>query len=427
MMRKILLILYYWPPAGGPGVQRWLYFVRYLPQFGIEPVLYLPEKPHYPLQDPELEEQVPEGIRMYRCRFWEPYGLASLLSPGKTRRISSGIIRRKKAGLIERALLWIRGNLFIPDARRGWVKPALRELPAILEREGIDTVVTTGPPHSLHLIGMGLKERLGVRWVADFRDPWTEIGYMDALFPGKRAMRHHRELESLVLRAADQVITTSRTTASAFAALTDRPVSVVTNGYDGQPGDGRQPEGDFVLAHIGSMLSDRNPETLWKALRSLTDQNPVFAGRLRIELTGLVSPEIEQSLKTHGLWEHTLVRPYVTHREALALQRQAQVLLLVEIDSPQTRGILPGKLFEYMAAARPVLAIGPEGWEAAELVAQTGCGSGFTYAQEPEIRAQLLRWYEAYEAGALHQDPGIAKPFHRRALTEKLAKEVLWA
>ena len=426
MMRKILLILYYWPPAGGPGVQRWLYFVRYLPQFGIEPVLYLPENPHYPLRDPDLEELVPEGITIYRCRFWEPYGLASLLGRDKTRRISSGIIRRKKPGLIERALLWIRGNLFIPDARRGWVRPALRDLPAILEQEGIHTVVTTGPPHSLHLIGMGLKASLPIRWVADFRDPWTEIGYMDALFPGKRAMRRHRELESLVLRAADQIVTTSRTTCAAFEALTDRPVTVVTNGYDGQPGDGRQPEGDFVLAHIGSMLSDRDPGVLWKALRELCDRDTRFARSLRIELTGLVSPEIEQSLRLHGLWEHTRVRPYVPHREALALQRQAQVLLLVEIDSPQTRGILPGKLFEYMAAARPILAIGPEGWEAAEIVNQTGCGSGFSYSQEPEIRTRVLAWYEAYCAGALHQNPDIAGPYHRRALTGKLVKEVLW-
>ena len=426
MMRKILLILYYWPPAGGPGVQRWLYFARYLPEFGVEPVLFLPEKPHYPLRDPDLEIQVPEGIKVYRSRFWEPYGLASLLSRNKTRRISSGIIQRKKPAPLERALLWIRGNLFIPDARRGWVKPALRELPAILEREGIDTVVTTGPPHSLHLIGMGLKEQLSVRWVADFRDPWTEIGYMDALFPGKRALRLHHDLESRVLRTADHIVTTSQTTRRAFECLTDRPVSVVTNGYDGQPGDGRQPEGDFVLAHIGSMLSDRNPEALWKALRGLCESEQGFARRLRIELTGLVSPEIEQSLRAHGLWEHTLFRPYVPHGEALALQRKAQVLLLVEIDSPQTRGILPGKLFEYMAAARPVLAIGPESWEAAEIVGRAGCGSGFTYAGETGIRAQLLAWYEAYCAGTLHQNPGIARPFHRRALTEQLVKEALW-
>jgi len=426
MKRKILLILYYWPPAGGPGVQRWLYFVRYLPEFGIEPVLYLPKNPHYPLRDPELEAWIPDGLKVYRCRFWEPYGLASLLSRSKTRRISSGIIRRKEPGLLEKALLWIRGNLFIPDARRGWVKPALRQLPAIVEREGIDTVVTSGPPHSLHLIGMGLKERLGLRWVADFRDPWTEIGYMDALFLGKRALRKHRQLESRVLRSADQIVTTSNTTREAFEKLTHRPVAVVTNGYDAQPGDGTQPDGDFVLAHIGSMLSDRNPEALWKALRSLREEDRGFARRLRIELTGLVSPEIEQSLRKYGLWEHTLVRPYVPHREALVLQRQAQVLLLVEIDAPQTRGILPGKLFEYMAAARPILAIGPEKWEAAQLVEQTGCGSGFTYGQESEIRARLVRWYELYCAGNLRQNPGIAKPFHRRAITEQLVNEALW-
>ena len=425
-MRKILLILYYWPPAGGPGVQRWLYFVRYLRQFGVEPVLFLPATPHYPLRDPELEQLVPEGLQIYRSRFWEPYVLAGLLGRKKTRRISAGIIRRKSPGLLEKALLWVRGNLFIPDARKNWVRPALRELPAILEKEGIDTVLTSGPPHSLHLIGMGLKHQANLRWLADFRDPWTEIGYMDALYPGRRAMRRQRELESAVLGAADGIITTSHTTARAFRELTSRPIHVVTNGYDGQPADGRQPEGDFVLAHIGTLLSDRNPKSLWAALKSLKDSLPGFAGRLRIELTGLVSGEIMQSLKQQDLWEHTLIRPYVPHREAVALQRQAQVLLLLEIDSPGTRGILPGKLFEYMAASRPVLAIGPEGWEAAALVEESGCGHGFSYSQDGAIKACLQQWFEAYGQGALHQPPGGVENYSRRATTEKLVNEVLW-
>lgn len=426
-MRKVLLILYYWPPAGGPGVQRWLYFVRYLREFGVEPVLFLPEKPHYPLQDPDLEQLVPEGLKVYRSRFWEPYGLAGLLSRKKTRRISSGIIHRKHPTPMEKALLWIRGNLFIPDARRFWIKKALRELPEIIAREGIDTVVTSGPPHSLHLIGLGLRKQLPIGWVADFRDPWTEIGYFEALLPGKRAQRRHKELELEVLVSADRILTTSHTTREAFEKLTSRPVYVVTNGYDGSVGNGRQPEGDFVLAHIGSLLSDRNPIPLWNALKNLKDRDPGFGQRLRLELTGLVSNEIEQSLRDSGLWEQTLVRPYVPHREALALQRQAQVLLLVEIDSPQTRGILPGKLFEYMAAARPVLAIGPEGWEAAEMVSESRCGKGFTYGQQHALEEQLEAWYKAYLGGTLNQNPDGAKRYHRKTLTEKLVKEALWA
>lgn len=426
-MQKVLLILYYWPPAGGPGVQRWLYFVRYLREFGVEPVLYLPEKPHYPLQDSALEALIPEGLTVYRSRFWEPYGLAGLLSSKKTRRISSGIIHRKKTTFLEKILLWVRGNLFIPDARRFWVKRALRELPGILTAEGINTVVTSGPPHSLHLIGLGLKETLPIRWVADFRDPWTEIGYFGALLPGKRALRRHKALESKVLASADRIVTTSFLTRKAFEALTTRPVSVVTNGFDGATGDGRQPGGEFVLAHIGSLLSDRNPEPLWNALKNLKGREEGFGQHLRLELTGLVSDEIVDSLREKGLWEHTLVRPYVPHTEAVALQRQAQVLLLVEIDAPHTRGIVPGKLFEYMAAARPVLAIGPEGWEAAGMVTESGCGKGFTYAQQAAIEQQLLSWYEGFRRGTLHQNPAGAEPFRRRTLTEKLVKEVLWA
>ena len=426
-MHKVLVVTYYWPPAGGPGVQRWLFFVKYLRDFGFEPVLYLPETPHYPLTDPDLEREVPENLTVYRSQFWEPYAWARLFGRKKAGRISSGIIQRRNPGLVERLLLWARGNFFIPDARKFWVKKAVRELPGILDQEGITTLVTTGPPHSLHLIGLELsRRRPNLKWVADFRDPWTEIGYHSAMSLGKRARRKHRELETQVLGAADRVMATSQVTADSLGSHTPRPVAVITNGFDRQPARGDQPDGAFVVAHIGSLLSGRNPDALWQALATLLRDTPGFREDFRLELTGLVSEEVMESLREHGLETHTKIHAYVPHREAIIRQEKAQLLLLLEIDSPETRGIVPGKLFEYMAAARPILAIGPDGWEAADRVIGSGCGAGFRYGQMDEILAQLRQWYDLYRKGALSVRPGGVAQYHRRELTGRLAKEILW-
>ena len=425
-LKKALIVSYYWPPAGGPGVQRWLYFSRYLKEFGVQPVIYTPENPHYPILDPALELLIPDDLPVYRKKIWEPYHLASWISPAKTRRISSGIINREQPSALERLLLWIRGNLFIPDARKFWVRPSVTFLAGILKREGIDMVITTGPPHSLHLIGMSLREQTGVRWIADFRDPWTSIGYHKALHLSKRAQMKHKALEHQVLSRADAIITTSERTRKEFQGITSRPIHVITNGYVEGPFKKDQPEGKFRLAHIGSLLSGRNPVSLWKALSTLRQEYPEFARDLEIDLTGVVSEEVLDSIEEHGLETCLRVTPYVPHARALELQQKAQVLLLLEIDAPETTGIIPGKLFEYMAASRPVLAIGPVGWEAGQLVVETQCGAAFRYRDEEGIRTTLLDWYRKYREGVLEVKGKGIGAYHRKALTERLVKEILW-
>lgn len=426
-MLKVLIVTYYWPPAGGPGVQRWLYFVSYLRDFGIEPVVYTPENAHFPLRDASLEQQIPSDITVYRQKIWEPYQLANWLSPKKTKRISSGIINRDHPGRLERLMLWVRGNLFIPDARRFWIKPSVRFLKDIVAKEGIDTVITTGPPHSMHMIGLKLKAKTDVRWIADFRDPWSSIGYHDALFLSKRAQKKHRILEKAVLNQADALITTSALTREEFIPLTGRPIHVITNGYSGSLNQRAQPEGPFRLSHIGSLLSGRNPKVLWSALRNLCEKDREFQRDLEIELIGPVSGEVLQSLEDAGLEGHLRHLDYIPHQQAIAHQRRAQVLLLIEIDRPETRAIIPGKFFEYLAAARPILAIGPKGWEVAGIVASCKSGAAYTYKEEKAIEQKLARWYQAYRGGALKVQAQGVDAYHRRALTERLVKEVLWA
>lgn len=175
-MKKVLIITYYWRPAGGPGVQRWLKFVKYLRDFNIEPIIYAPENPTYPIIDTKIGDDLPSDIQIIKYPIWEPYKLSSVFSKNKTQKISSGIIPRKKISLTEKIMLWIRGNLFIPDARKFWVKPSVAFLSEFIQNNDIQTIITTSPPHSIHLIGYYLKRKFpDIKWITDFRDPWTTI------------------------------------------------------------------------------------------------------------------------------------------------------------------------------------------------------------------------------------------------------------
>ncbi|WP_282056053.1 glycosyltransferase family 4 protein [Maribacter luteus] len=421
-MKKVLIITYYWPPAGGPGVQRWLKFVKYLPHFGITPIVYIPENPNYPILDESFVKEVPKDVVIYKHPIREPYKLAGLISKKDAKRISSGIITTRNQSIIEKAMLWVRGNFFIPDARKNWVGPSVKFLDAIIDKEQIDTVITTGPPHSIHLIGNRLKELKGIRWLADFRDPWTSIGYHKKLKLTHKSQRKHKRLEHLVLNNADGVIVTSNTTKEEFETITNKPISVITNGYDSDDQWQLPLSKEFTISHVGSLLSGRNPLVLWKVLGELVNENEGFKTNLKLRLAGVISEDVLQTIKDSGLENHTEILGYVSHEEAIAVQQKSQVLLLVEIDSEETRGILPGKLYEYMAAARPILAIGPEKWDAAQIIADTRSGFSFGYWDNKELKNVLLNWFSAYKDDGLKMKAKGLGKYSRRELTKELAK-----
>jgi glycosyltransferase involved in cell wall biosynthesis len=427
-MKKVLLITYYWPPAGGPGVQRWLRFVTYLRDYGLEPVLYIPDNPVYPLLDTSLLDEVPPDIRIYRNKISEPMQWAGRFLKKDVRRISTGIISEHKPSLAERVLIWIRGNFFIPDARILWVRPSVAFLKKVLKTENIDTIVTTGPPHSLHLIGLNLKRETGIKWVADFRDPWTSIGYHKKLRLGPLARNKHKRLEKQVLNTADKLLVTSSTTGRELEEITTQPVRVITNGYEATDYSEESPEPDrlFTLSHIGSLLSGRNPEALWMALQQLTEENKEFRMSFRLRFAGVVSPEVLESIRNHGLEPYLELLEYMPHSRIIKIQRQSQILLLIEINSHETRGILPGKLFEYLASKRPVLAVGPEDWEAGDIIREARAGAVFNYGSGDEIKKTVFRWFEKYREGSLQVASRGIEKFSRKELTRSLAKELLW-
>ena len=422
-LKKILIITYYFPPAGGPGVQRWLKFVKYLPDFGIQPIVYIPENPTYPIIDEGLLHEVSDKAIIIKKKIIEPYGLASVFSKNKTKKISSGIIpNARKQTRLEQLLIWIRGNLFIPDARVLWVKPSVRYLEKYIQENNIETIITSGPPHSLHLIGMQLKKNLNINWIADFRDPWTTIGYHKALRLSEYSKMKHKMLEKTVLNTADTIIVTSNTTKTEFQAITNKPIEVITNGYDIEKIEPQPLDKKFTLAHIGSLLSERNPIILWQVLSELVNDVPDFASHFELKLIGTVSQEILDTLNSYNLKKLVNYIGYLSHREAIAHQRKSQVLLLIEINSKDTMSIIPGKLFEYMVSERPILAIGPRGSDFAEIITNTNTGVFFDYGEKDKLKSVILTYYNQFLEGKLKSHAVGLQKYSRKNLTEQLSK-----
>ncbi len=425
-MQKVLVITYYWPPAGGPGVQRWLKFTKYMPDFGIKPIVFVPKNADYPILDKSLSDEVPRNLKVIEHPILEPYRFASIFSKKKTKRISSGIIQKEqKQTLLEKLLLWIRGNLFIPDARKHWVKPSVQYLNDFIAENSIETIITTGPPHSVHLIGMSLKDKLGIEWIADFRDPWTTIGYHNKLKLTNSSQQKHQLLESQVLNKANKIIVTSKTTQKEFEHKTRQPIEVITNGFD----DRKRSEvldDNFTISHIGSLLTNRNPTALWHVLGELTKENKTFADKLNIQLVGIVGDDVLESINTFGLSDFVQCPGYVDHEKVLEYQSKSQLLLLLEIDAEETKGIIPGKLFEYMKAKRPILAIGPKDWEAGTIVEATQSGRYFQADDQSSIKEVVLNWFEAYQKGSLKAKAIGIEKYHRKQLTKDLADFITW-
>ena len=421
--KKLLIITYYWPPAGGPGVQRWLKFVKYLPEFDVQPIVYVPENPTYPILDQQLESEVSDKAIILKKSIFEPYQLASFLSKNKTKKISSGIIpNQKKQSLLEKLMLWVRGNLFIPDARVFWVQPSVSFLEKYIQENEIDTIITSGPPHSLHLIGLELKQKLNITWLADFRDPWTTIGYHKSLRLSHFAAKKHKQLESQVLNSADTIIVTSKTTKADFQVFTTKPIEVITNGFDIEKVDKQTLDTKFSLAHIGSFLSERNPKILWESLVELCNEIPEFKFHLEIKLIGAVSQEVLETIAQFGLHSYLNNLGYVSHAEAVAHQRKSQVLLLIEIDSQDTKSILPGKLFEYLVSERPIVAIGPMGSDFAEIITNTNTGVFFEYSEKAKLKQTIQEYYTQFLQGNLQSHAIGLQQYSRKNLTQQLVE-----
>ena len=379
-MQKVLIITYYWPPGSGAGVQRWLKFSKYLPDYDIEPLILTvdPRYATYPATDNSLNAEISSDLKVYKTRAVDYF---RLYTKDKSRIPSAGFAANKKegpAGIISR---FIRGNFFIPDPRKGWNRFAFRKACGLVESENLKSVITTSPPHSTQLIGLKLKKKYPhLRWIADLRDPWTDIYYYRQFFPTSLSQKIDSHYERAVLTSADKVITIGDSLKELFISkvpgLKNR-IEVISNGYDEEDFSGRKSfvQPVFTISYIGT-LSDLYP------VRGFLEALSAFSGTggdYRLRFAGMVTDKQKENILLLLLPGRTEFIPYVEHSMAIDLMINSNALLLVIPDHPGNRCIITGKLFEYLASCRPVICLGPVDGDAARILEKTGHGKAFGY------------------------------------------------
>ena len=413
---KVLIITYYWPPAGGSGVQRWLKFVKYLQGFDIEPVVYTVDNVNYPKEDKTLINEVPKNIQILKQPIWEP---TDLLFWKKKTAQKNEVSNSVNNGLLS----FIRGNFFIPDPKVFWVNSSVKYLQNFLNSNKIDVIISTGPPHSMHLIAQKLIRKNKVKWIADFRDPWTDLYYNKDFNQLSFAKKKNEKLESAVLKNADCVLTVSKSLKKEFDKKAKR-VEVITNGFDDEVLTKNLIRLDkkFTISYIGLLPKQSNPKLLFKVLNSLCKENKDFRNDLQINFIGDISDDIKAEIENHNLTENASFIGYVSHREAIEYQKKSQVLLLLIPNGEKYEGILTSKLFEYLTAKRPNLAIGPEKGDLSEILKQTNAGVVVDFNNEEKLVSEINALYQQYKTGEIKVDSIGVEQYHRKELTQNLSE-----
>ncbi len=427
-MKKILIITYYWPPSGGSGVQRWLKFVKYLTRKNYDCIVYTPENPETPVIDNSLLSDIPsENFEVIKTKIKEPYSLYRWITGKSSKeRVTVSFLNEseKKASITERISKWIRGNFFIPDARMLWIKPSIQYLTKYISKNKIDIIVSTGPPHSMHLIALGIKQKFPhIKWISDFRDPWTNIDFLEELYLTQWAIKKHQHLEKKVIQSADMIITVSPTLTAELKEL-DKQNSdkfyTITNGFDIE----EYPEIPaitnhfkvFTITYAGLIPPNRNPHNLWRCIAELSS-NDIVKNRLKIKLIGKADATVWQEIQRNNIQQFIEKVDYLPHSEVIKHEIKSNALLLLINNAPNSKGILTGKLFEYLAICKPILAIGPKDGDAAKIIMENNAGVVVDYHDIEGTKNALLMLLENKISAPKKQN--VLK-YSREALTDQL-------
>ena len=412
-MKKVLVITYYWPPAGGSGVQRWLKFAKYLPQFGWQPVIYTPLNPEINSEDVSLAKDISPDLEVIKRNILEPYAIYKVLSgKKKNAKIKANAVAQNNSGGIS---VFIRGNFFIPDPRVWWVKPSVKFLKKYLKDNPVDAIVSTGPPQSMHLIAKRLHAELNIPWIADFRDPWTKIFYFKHLNLTKCARKKHEKLEQGVIDEADKIVVVSPQMKEDFSSMTKTPVSLITNGFD--PDDFKSNNSDkmekeaalkidaftknkFTVVQTGLLTDAANPDLFWRELGAKAVEESDFKRDFLFVTMGQTDASVTKEMEEVNLKENIRDLGYVPHLEAIAWQKRANLLLLPLRKEKEAKAILTGKFFEYLASGSKILAFGPRNSNLGDAMRETQCGTICEYENGGSIRKAIDAAYEDFKKTA---------------------------
>ena len=426
-IKKVLIITYYWPPSGGAGVQRWLKFSKYLRDFGWEPVIFTPENPEAGFNDPSLIKDVREDITVVKTKIWEPFTLyKKLTGRKKSDSLGAGFLSEKQTpSSAEKLSTWVRGNLFIPDARRFWIKPSIRFLKKYLKEHPVDIIVSTGPPHSMHMIALELKKSLGISWIADFRDPWTDIDFYDKLKLTKWADKRHHALERSVFKNADKVVSVSWSWAHDYEQKGAKDVEIITNGYD--PDDFHniivsEETDNFTICQFGSVNKDRNHDIFWRAISEVIDEDEEVGKKLKVLFIGSLDFSVSDSISKYKLDSVVEKVGYLSHSKVIELACQTDILYLPLNNTRNISGIIPGKIFEYLALKKPILCIGNINGDSARIINETKSGVVFDFENGSEIKKWIFNaFYKKKVLKNLYNSSYNVEKYSRITLTEQMA------
>ncbi len=420
--QRVLIVSYYWPPAGGPGVQRWLKFVKYLPQLGWKPTVFIPENPSYPIVDETLRKEVSPDLEVIKTKIWEPYQIAEFFGKSNKKFKAGQFDVAENQSWKSKLSIWVRGNFFIPDARVLWVKPSVKKIEKLFAEKKFEVLVTTGPPHSLHLIGLRLKEKFpDLKWVADFRDPWTEISYYKHLKLTKNSDQKHQKLEKEVFENADVTLATSYTDAENFRRK-GANAFCITNGFDGEIKLNSTITEKFTISYIGVLEQLRNPDLLWEVLNEIIAENEIFKQNFKLKFAGRVDDKILAKIYDSSLKKHVENLGYLSHQEANEAMQSSDLLLVTNFPNVESKGIIPGKIFEYLASGNQILSFGPENGDVEKILDETKSGKHFSYQDQAKLKEYLLAQFENWTSHKKPTGNPELERFSRKHLTGELVK-----
>ncbi|MGB9664378.1 MAG: glycosyltransferase family 4 protein [Ignavibacteria bacterium] len=423
--RKVLFVVYNFPPAAGAATQRILKFLKYLNKDGYRTFVLTVDKVDYPDLDFSLIEKIPQETRVIKTKYWTPFGIYRKITGRKSdEKIPVAFIKDNHKSLAERISVFLRLNVFLPDAKIGWFPYAVKEGKKLIRNERIDVVISSGPPHTTHLIAKSLKRKTGIKWIADFRDPWTDIDYYSGMKRTKFAEWIDSKLEKSVLKNADFVVAASEGYLNIIKSKgIENNYEVLTNGFD--PDDfediKQRPQSKFIITYTGNMPITRNPEKLWLVLDELVGENKDFAESFEFHFAGVMDDEIRNKIKELKFFNSFIDHGYLNHKEVLDLTFNSHILIMIVNRVATSNEILPGKIFEYIASGNFILVIGPESGNSARLINYVKQGVAIDYEEKSKIKNLILEIFHKWRNGQLKKIESAEKfEFTRERITQKL-------
>jgi glycosyltransferase involved in cell wall biosynthesis len=425
-LKRVLIISYYWPPAGGISVIRPLKLAKYIGQLGWEPVICTAENPHYPFIDENAINDIPEGLEIIKVPIIEPYEFYKRLTGQNQKSALADVIQNApKRSFLHNLSVWVRGNFFIPDARCLWIKPVVNELIEYLKDNPVDAIITTGPPHSVNRIGYLLNKKINLPWLADFQDPWTQVDYYKHFKISKWAHRKHRKMENQIFENADLITIVSNSWKTDLEHIGANNVEVVPLGYD--PTDFSENiklDSKFTLTHLGLLGEDRNPTVLIEVIANLCKLDSNFSTYFRLQLVGKVNDRLKNLVKELDLSEHVRFIGQVNRDEALEIMQASQLLLLLLNKAENVGGRIPGKVFEYFGARRPVLSLGPTNTDIEKMLSEAGAGENIDYSDNSQLKIYLQNQLNRFLNEGINSTSNSVKKFTHKEVSATFAKHL---